>query len=77
MGSIALVSTALRGEDRAWKHLAATRGQQVVGLLLATIPVAERMLLYQAAMTAWLMLPDRGLVGKTILSSFARLGLSR
>ena len=34
-----------------------TRGQQLAGVLLATVPLAERMLLYQVAMTAWLMLP--------------------
>jgi len=39
------------------------RGQQVAGFLLATVPLAERMLLYQVAMTAWLMLPVR-LAGK-------------
>jgi hypothetical protein len=33
------------------------RGQQLAGFLLATVPLAERMLLYQVAMTAWIMLP--------------------
>jgi hypothetical protein len=52
-------STALAG---VFKTVAAVRGQQVVGLLLTTIPLAERMLLYHVAMTAWLMLPERGLL---------------
>jgi hypothetical protein len=46
-------STALVG---VVKTIAAARGQQAVGLLLTTIPVAERMLLYQFAMTAPLFL---------------------
>jgi hypothetical protein len=29
------------------------RGQQLAGFLLATVPLAERMLLYQVATTAW------------------------
>jgi hypothetical protein len=33
------------------------RGQQLAGFLLSTVPLAERMLLYQVATTAWLMLP--------------------
>jgi hypothetical protein len=37
------------------------RGQQVIGLLLSTVPLAERMLLYNVALTAWIMLPQRGL----------------
>jgi hypothetical protein len=45
-----------------FKTTATVRGHQVVGLLLTTIPVAERMLLYQFAMTAWLLLPNRGLL---------------
>jgi hypothetical protein len=48
------------------------RGQQVVSLLLTTIPLAERMLLYHVAMTAWIMLPERGLLEKTLLSCFGR-----
>ena len=35
----------------AWKTVAA--------LLLTSIPLAERMLLYQVAMTAWILLPER------------------
>lgn len=40
----------------------ADRGQQLVGLLLSTMPLAERMLLYNLAMVALVMLPDRGLL---------------
>jgi hypothetical protein len=39
--------------------LVVARGQQVVGLLLSTVPLAERMLLYTVALTAWTMLPER------------------
>ena len=53
-----MIGTTLAGVG---KSIAAVRGQQAVGLLLATIPVAERMLLYHVAMTAWLMLPERSL----------------
>ncbi len=49
--------------------LVVARGQQVVGLLLATVPLAERMLLYNVALTAWIMLPERGLLRKPISSS--------
>jgi hypothetical protein len=71
MSTNALVSTALRTVTTG------ARGEQVVGWLLSTIPLAERMLLYNVAMTAWVMLPDRGLVGKSLLSCRERLGLSR
>ena len=77
MSGKALVSMALRGESGAWKNLAAGRGHQLVALLLTSIPLAERMLLYHVAMTAWIMLPERGLLEKTLLSCFGRLGLSR
>jgi hypothetical protein len=40
----------------------ADRGQQIVGLLLSTMPLAERMLLYNLAMVALVMLPDRGVL---------------
>jgi hypothetical protein len=40
-------------------HLVVARGQQVVGLLLSTMPLAERMLLYTVATTAWIMLAGR------------------
>ena len=46
-------STALVG---VVKTIAAARGQQAVGLLLTTIPLAERMLLYNFAVTALLFL---------------------
>jgi hypothetical protein len=41
------------------------RSQQIIGLLLSTVPVAERMLLYNVALTAWVMLPQRSLLKKT------------
>jgi hypothetical protein len=63
MSTSALVSTAFRTVATA------VRGEQVVGMLLSTVPLAERMLLYQVAMTAWAMVPDRALR--------ERLGLSR
>jgi len=63
MSTSALVSTALRTVATS------ARGEQVVGMLLSSVPLAERMLLYHAAMTAWAMLPERGLL--------QRLGLSR
>ena len=40
--------------------LVVARGQQVAGLLLSTVPPAERMLLYNLALAAWIMLPHRG-----------------
>jgi hypothetical protein len=39
--------------------LAIARGQQVVSLLLSAMPFAERMLLYNVILAAWLMLPER------------------
>lgn len=36
-----------------------TRVQQLASFLLSTVPLAERMLLYHLAMTAWIMLPVR------------------
>jgi hypothetical protein len=44
------------------------RGQQVITLLLSTEPLAERMLLYQVAMTAWIMFPQQGLLAKALPS---------
>jgi hypothetical protein len=38
---------------------AVVRGQQVLALLLATVPLAERMLLYNLMTAALLMLPQR------------------
>ena len=32
--------------------------QQIVGLLLSTVPLAERMLLYNVLLAAWLMSPS-------------------
>jgi hypothetical protein len=46
--------------------LVVARGQQVVGLLLSTVPLAERMLLYNVALTAWIMLPECGLLQKSL-----------
>jgi hypothetical protein len=77
MSTSALVGMARRGGGPAWKSLAATRGQQVLSLLLTSIPLAERMLLYHVALTACIMLPERGLFEKTLISCFARLGVSR
>jgi hypothetical protein len=68
MSGNALVCMAFHGESRAWKTLAASRGQQLLTLLLTSIPLAERMLLYHVAMTAWIMLPERGLLEKTLRS---------
>jgi hypothetical protein len=48
-----MIGTALVGIG---KSIAATRGQQAVALLLTTIPLAERMLLYNFAVTALLFL---------------------
>jgi hypothetical protein len=53
--------TSLRGRG-AWRSMAATRGQQAVSLLLTTVPLAERMLLYNLAVVALVMLPDRGIL---------------
>ena len=51
------------GEGRKMStDLVVARGQQVVGLLLSTVPLAERMLLYNVALTAWIMLPQRALL---------------
>jgi hypothetical protein len=57
--------------------LVVARGQQVVGLLLSTVPLAERMLLYNVALTAWIMLPERDLLEKSLLACRGRLGLPR
>jgi hypothetical protein len=61
----------------AWKTVAVGRGEQVAGLLLSTVPLAERMLLYHAATAAWLMLPERGQLKRRLISGYGRLGLSR
>jgi len=69
----ALASMAIR----TGRSLAAKRLQPMLGLALAAIPLAERMLLYHVAMTAWIMLPERGLLEKTLLSCCGRMGLGR
>lgn len=40
-------------------NFVAQRGQQVVGMLLSTMPLAERMLLYNLAMAAMVTLPGK------------------
>ena len=47
------------GGHKMSTDLVVARGQQIVGLLLSTVPLAERMLLYNVALTAWIMLPQR------------------
>jgi hypothetical protein len=42
--------------------LVVARGQQIAGLLLSTVPLAERMLLYNVLLAAWIMLPERTLL---------------
>jgi hypothetical protein len=46
--------------------LVVARGQQLVGVLLSTMPLAERMLLYNMALSAWIMLPQRTLLQKSL-----------
>jgi hypothetical protein len=46
--------------------LLVARGQQIVGLLLSTMALAERMLLYNVALTAWILLPQRLLLQKSL-----------
>jgi hypothetical protein len=41
------------------RDFAVVRGQQMLAFLLAAIPLAERMLLYNVVMAACLMLPGR------------------
>ena len=53
------------------------RGQQLVGVLLSTVPLAERMLLYNVALTAWIMLPERSLLEKSLQACRERLRLPR
>jgi hypothetical protein len=48
-------------------ELVVARGQQLVGLLLSTVPLAERMLLYNVLLAAWIMLPQRALLQKPLL----------
>jgi hypothetical protein len=42
--------------------LVVARGQQVVGVLLSTVPLAERMLLYNMLVAACILLPQRSLL---------------
>jgi hypothetical protein len=58
-------------------ELVVARGQQVVALLLSTVPLAERMLLYNVVLAAWIMLPERGLWEKSLQACRGRLSLSR
>jgi hypothetical protein len=57
--------------------LVVARGQQVVGLLLSTVPLAERMLLYNVALIAWILLPERDALEKSLQFCRGRLGLSQ
>ena len=47
-----MAGNALR--SGAWKS-------QLMAVLLTSIPLAERMLLYHVAMTAWILLPSKTL----------------
>jgi hypothetical protein len=49
--------------------LVVARGRQIVGLLLTTVPLAERMLLYNMVLAALIMLPERS---RLRAPSFAR-----
>jgi hypothetical protein len=60
---LVLLNSGTGGTQMSSSPFVVARGQQLAGFLLATVPLAERMLLYQVAMTAWLMLPVR-LAGK-------------
>ena len=53
--------------------LVVARGQQIVGLLLSTVPLAERMLLYNVVLAAWLMLPEHTLLRKSLQACRIRL----
>jgi hypothetical protein len=46
--------------------LVVARGQQIAGLLLSTMPLAERMLLYNIVLAAWIRLPERTLLQKPL-----------
>jgi hypothetical protein len=56
---LVLLNSGTGGTHMNSSALVVARGQQLAGFLLATVPLAERMLLYQVATTAWLMLPVR------------------
>jgi hypothetical protein len=51
-----------QGGHKMSTDLVVARGQQVVGLLLSTVPLAERMLLYNMLVAACIMLPQRSLL---------------
>jgi hypothetical protein len=54
---LVLPNSGTRGTSMNSSPFVVARGQQLAGFLLSTVPLAERMLLYQVAMTAWIMLP--------------------
>jgi hypothetical protein len=58
-------------------ELVVARGQQTVPLLLSTVQLAERMLLYNVVLAAWILLPERCLLEKSIQACRGRLSLSR
>jgi hypothetical protein len=47
------------GKDMAGNSLRSGTWKTVMSVLLTSIPLAERMLLYHLAMTAWILLPVR------------------
>jgi hypothetical protein len=55
--------------------LVVARGQQIAGLLLSTVPLAERMLLYNMVLAAWILLPERTLLQKSLQTCRIRLRL--
>jgi hypothetical protein len=71
VNSGALATTAIRTESSV------VRWHQLLGVALTAIPLAERMLLYHFAMTAWFMLPERGSFERPVLTCVGRLGLFR
>jgi hypothetical protein len=60
---LVLLNSGTGGTQMSSSPFVVARGQQLAEFLLSTVPLAERMMLYQVAMTAWLMLPIR-LAGK-------------
>jgi hypothetical protein len=60
---LVLLNSGTGGAQMSSSPIVVARGQQLAGVLLSTVPLAERMLLYQVAMIAWLLLPIR-LAGK-------------
>jgi hypothetical protein len=47
------------GKEMAGNALQSGKWKTVMAVLLTSIPLAERMLLYHLAMTAWILLPVR------------------